>query len=231
MRDGGMNPRLLLVEDDPVSQAFLAEAARELPAEVDCANTIAEAMRVALQHRYDAWLIDANLPDGHGVALLAKLRDLHSFSAYALAHTASKAPEDIQTLLGAGFDAVVSKPLSATEWQAAIRNGLGVAKPPTWDDASALQALSGNGNAVASLRALFLAELPKQHSAILSALETGDAKRACDELHRMKASCGFVGASLMRAAVDALHANPTDLRCRVQFDAAIEATLDARSAL
>ena len=68
MRDGGMNPRLLLVEDDPVSQTYLAEAARALPAEVDCAGSVAEALLLAGQHGYDVWLIDAHMHTSWAVA-------------------------------------------------------------------------------------------------------------------------------------------------------------------
>ena len=72
-----MNPRppcLLLVEDDPVSAAFLRDAAAALPARVVDAGTLAEAMAEAAATRFDLWLVDANLPDGRGESLLQALR-------------------------------------------------------------------------------------------------------------------------------------------------------------
>ena len=229
MRDGGMNPRLLLVEDDPVSQIYLAEAARALPADVDCAGSMAEALSLAGQHRYDAWLIDANLPDGSGADLLARLRVAHPSPCIpALAHTASTLTEDLTALRAAGFDAAISKPLPPGTWQSAIRRCLPDAAPaPTWDDASALRALNGSADAMASLRQLFLAELPRQRRAIDAALDAGDADAAQAELHRLKASCGFVGAQRMRRAVDDLHAAPLDREARAMFDAAAAETLNA----
>ena len=224
-----MNPRLLLVEDDPVSQAYLADAARALPAEVDCAGSLAEAIALAAQARHDLWLIDANLPDGSGTALLACLREtLPGPHPAALAHTASKLQEDLAALQAAGFDAVVSKPLPVQDWQAAIRQCLGDAEPePAWDDAGALRALNGNADAVASLRELFLAELPRQQRAITAALEAGDEETARAELHRLKASCGFVGAARMRRAAEALDARAFDPQARARFDAAVGETLAA----
>lgn len=229
MRDDGMNLRLLLVEDDPVSQAYLADAARALPAEVDCAGSVAEALLLAAQHRYDAWLIDAHLPDGNGPDLLARLRTAHPLPRIpALAHTASTVAEDLMRLRTAGFDAAISKPLAPDAWQSAIRRCLPDTAPtPTWDDASALRALNGNADAVASLRQLFLAELPRQQQAIKAALDAGDADAAQAELHRLKASCGFVGALQMRRAVDELHAGLFDRAAREQFDIATASTISA----
>lgn len=225
MRESGMNPRLLLVEDDAVSQAYLADAARALPATVDCAGTLADALALAAQHQYDAWLIDAHLPDGRGADLLARLRQSQPApNPPALAHTATQQPEDLDALHTAGFDAVVSKPLSIDAWQAAVRQCLADADADaasSWDDDSALRALNGNAEAVSSLRQLFLAELPRQRRLIRNALDTGDDDAARAELHRLKASCGFVGAMRMRQAVDALHAAPADAHARDRFDAAI----------
>src|SRR5678816_1058340 len=81
-----MTPRILLVEDDPVSRTFLQAAAEALPAHVDTATTCAEAIHRAGRQTYDLWLIDANLPDGLGSGLLATLRSL-SATTPALAQT------------------------------------------------------------------------------------------------------------------------------------------------
>ncbi len=226
-----MNLRLLLVEDDPVSQAYLAEAARALPAHVDCAGSLAEALPMAAQRDYDAWLIDAHLPDGEGAALLARLHaSLPPPHPPALAHTASQQQEALAALKAAGFDGVVSKPLAAGAWQAAIRRCLGdPGLMPAWDDAGALRALNGNAEAVASLRDIFLAELPGQHRGIMAAIERGDGDAARAELHRLKASCGFVGAARMRQAADDLHAAPLDAEARKSFDAAVAGTMAAVS--
>ncbi|MGY0503749.1 Hpt domain-containing response regulator [Luteimonas sp. e5] len=227
MRDERMNPRLLLVEDDATSQAFLAAAAGALPADVHCAGSRAEAL--AMAGEFDAWLIDAHLPDGSGIELLAELHARRSESAapapFALAHTASRLEEDLERLRAAGFDAAVAKPLDSAQWQAAIREGLAARNPRDWDDAAALRALNDNPEAVRGLRALFLAELPKQSSAIRTALEAGDAARARDELHRLKASCGFVGAQALRLAADALHAAPDDQRHWQRFRDAVARVL------
>ncbi len=227
MRDGGMNPRLLLVEDDPASRAFLIAGTRSLPADVDGAGSMQEALALASRHRYDAWLIDARLPDGRGAELLARLRALHPGPLPpALGHTASHLPDDLEALRAAGFDVVISKPLPIAEWQSAIRHLLGQEDAAHWDDALALRALNGNAAGMEALRGLFRMDLPMQHRAIRDALAAGDVGDARDQLHRLKASCGFVGAPRLRGIVDRLDAAPHDVAALSAFDAEVAALLE-----
>ncbi len=223
-REHTMNPglpRVLLVEDDPVSRDFLSSAAAALPAEVDAVDTIAAAMACSTQCRHDVWLFDANLPDGSGGDLLRMLRVGHP-NTPALAHTASRDRAELDALIVAGFGEVLIKPLRVDEWQSAIRRALGqptgtsvstthaCGKLPVWNDDAAVTALNGNARHVAALRDLFLGELPAQRDALLAALHRQDHAAAHEVLHRMKASCGFVGASRLLAAVEALDAAPFD---------------------
>ena len=68
----GTMPSILLVEDDPISALFLSAALEGLPANVQVAADCAQAR--AASGPFDAWLIDANLPDGSGAVLLQQLR-------------------------------------------------------------------------------------------------------------------------------------------------------------
>ena len=234
-----MNPRILLVEDDPTSRAFLLAATEALPAHVDAAATMAEALALATHHDYALWLIDANLPDGSGRALLARLR-AQGASAPAIAHTASHERGEHDALLAAGFVATIAKPLPGAEWQAAIRDVLDcagathaptgadapagtpeLASVPVWDDATALSALAGNADSVAALRRLFVDELPGVRDALAHAARQRDVDDMRDHLHRLRASCGFVGAARLDAAASALREAPlSDAALRVFLDAA-----------
>ena len=117
-----MNPRLpclLLVEDDPVSAAFLRDAAAALPARVVGAGTLAEAMAEAAATRFDLWLVDANLPDGRGESLLQALR-ARGDATPALAHTAAADAPMRERLLAAGFADVLCKPIGVPDLHAAV---------------------------------------------------------------------------------------------------------------
>ena len=228
-----MTPRILLVEDDPVSRTFLQAAAEALPADVDAAGTCAEAAHRARQHAYDLWLIDANLPDGLGADLLATLR-LVSPTTPALAHTASEARSDHEALLAAGFIDVLVKPIAVRELQTTICRVLGYdranvdgesrpcARLPDWDDAAALSALKGEPAHVSALRQLFLDELPTQRDAIVAALHRNDSQLARRTLHMLRASCGFVGALRLDDAVRALEADPQSEFALARFQLAVD---------
>ena len=218
-----MNPRLpclLLVEDDPVSAAFLRDAAAALPARVVGAGTLAEAMAEATATRFDLWLVDANLPDGRGEALLQALR-ARGDAPPALAHTAAADAPMRERLLAAGFADVLCKPIGVPDLHAALRLHLpGTLGAPIWDDEAARASLGGEQAHVDALRALFLQELPGQRERIRAAAATGDPAAMRDELHRLVASCGFVGAARLAEAVRALQAAPGDAEQLQRFDVA-----------
>ena len=229
-----MNPRILLVEDDPVSRAFLAAAAEGVPARVASVATCADAVHSEREAASDLWLIDANLPDGSGASLLACLR-ADADATPALAHTASRDPSDHRALHAAGFAEVLVKPLSMEALQVAIRRTLGArvvvaddgspsyAQWPAWDDAAALSALKGEQSHVAALRRLFLDELAGQLRAIDRARADGDMAAIRGVLHRMRASCGFVGAAQLGEAARQLENDPGSVALFDGFRAAADA--------
>lgn len=222
-RSGPSTPRLLLVEDEPASRLFLQAAAAALPAQVDTAERLSEAYALAKNNDYALWMVDANLPDGDGGALLRRLRE-HGLDTPAIAHTAACDDSERQRLLADGFIDVAIKPLSAAAWQDAIRAALdGRAAPaevdashapagaaPVWDDQAATRALGGNPTHVTALRDLFLAELPMAREQVLTAARVHDHDRLRGALHKLRASAGFVGAARVDHAVQALQAMPDD---------------------
>jgi len=208
-----MKPRVLLVEDDPTTRAFLHAATRALGVEIDLAATMRQALAFADATVYSAFLLDARLPDGSGSELLDKLRRAHP-KIPALAHTAVTDPAELQRLRDAGFDAAVSKPLSAADWQAAVRALL--ASPPhtgipIWDDAAALKMLGGDPDDLSALRGLFMRELPEQINTLERARSDQDEAAIKSELHRLRASCGFVGAARLTAAIEHCRDHPEAL--------------------
>lgn len=221
-----MNPNILLVEDDPVSRAFLEAATAALPASVAVAGDAAAARALANAAGFDLWLIDAHLPDATGAGLLAQLRAA-GFATPALAHTATGDEGAHAELRAAGFAGTIAKPIDAASWQAAVRSALRMdarthvadavipdyGHRPIWDDAVALAALNGNAEHVAALRKLFLDELPGMRARIV------DAGTRAATLHRLRASCGFVGAARLDAAVRVLQESNSE--------AALQGVLDA----
>ena len=257
-------PRILLVEDDAPSRAFLAAALAGLPARVATARGAGEALVLAATGGpFDLWLLDAHLPDADGGALLAALR-LLAPATPALAHTATRDAAYAATLLARGFDGMLVKPIALAVLRAAARNALAtlpqglpsamprtrtskaaVAEAPasawfaagaagTVDSADAADALSSTAGAPArgnartrraALRAMFHAELPVQRASVEHALASGDIAAASAVLHRLRASCGFVGAAALGAAVRTLQADPRSLDALRRFGACVDAVL------
>ncbi|QQP96393.1 hybrid sensor histidine kinase/response regulator [Lysobacter enzymogenes] len=232
-------PRVLLVEDDPTSRAFLTAAVEAVPAQVDGADSLAAAMALSASTDYQLWLFDAHLPDGSGIDLLERLRRSHPATP-ALAHTATGESEVRERLIASGFSDVLVKPLPAAAVRCAIRRLLGlpehdlpaVAAPadeaaaPVWDDDTAARALNGNRAHIATLRGLFVQELPNARRSILAAAQLGNLDAVRGELHKLRASCGFVGAARLALAVQALQTQPDSAQELQRFERAAQETVE-----
>lgn len=200
-------PHILLAEDDPVSAAFLCASLTAFPAKITHISTLAKALSFTASNVFDLLLLDANLPDGSGIALLQQLRQ-QGISATALAHTAEYAPAAHGRLLDAGFSAVLKKPIPLEDLHTVLRQYLPAAFLPIWDDQHALRVLGGQQAHVHAMRELFLVELSKQVHDICLASENKNEAELRDILHRLSASCGFVGATQLASAVQQLREQP-----------------------
>ncbi len=227
-------PRILLVEDDAVSAAYMGEVAASLPALVDVAGSVAEALAMDGIHRHALLLIDAHLPDGRGATLLQALR-AQGVVAPALAHTAAAETTLRDELLSAGFVEVLRKPLGMIELRQALKRHLPqtmappttLADLPCWDDPAALAALGGQSANVDALRGLFVEELPGQRHRITRACIDGNAAAVLDELHRLVASCGFVGAAQLGQVVRQMQASPLDRGALAALQSAVDGVLQS----
>lgn len=217
-----MNVAVLLAEDEPVSRLFLVEALTSLGVRCEAVEDGNEAVRRACDTRFDALLLDLNLPGCNGVELLACVRanaDAASRDAPALALTADDDDATRRRLLDAGFAAVATKPIGVARLAETLAVlGLSVGEgthvvadraastTQLWNDDAALAAAGGNRDIVETLRGMLRAELPGQRQRIAAALERNDIDAARGELHRLQASCGFCGAPRLAASSGALHA-------------------------
>ena len=132
-----------------------------------------------------------------------------------MAHTAASDAASTEALIAAGFQQVLVKPLPASTLQRSVRLILGLvdapesmtwaeAPLPDWDDEGATRALNGNREHIDALRRLFISELPAVTDRVRNAFRNEDFQGLQGELHRLRASCGFVGAARLHRAVQAL---------------------------
>ncbi|MDX2179035.1 MAG: response regulator [Bryobacteraceae bacterium] len=105
--------RRILVADDKAAGRELVRAALE-----SCGHIVVEAtdgivaLQMAARERPDLIILDLQMPNADGYAVIARLRADERFAATPMiALTASAMPADRQRALSAGFSAYIAKPV------------------------------------------------------------------------------------------------------------------------
>ncbi len=115
--------RVLLAEDNPVNQRVASHLLKKLGCEVMLAATGRAAVDAWRTGGFDIVLMDCQMPVLDGFGATAEIRSLERSGARTpiLAMTANAMRGDREQCLAAGMDGYVSKPVSAAELAAAIR--------------------------------------------------------------------------------------------------------------
>jgi CheY-like chemotaxis protein len=105
--------RVLVVEDNPVSQLLAAEVFKRLGCQVDVVGNGLEAVDVFTQLPYDLVLMDCDMPVMNGFDATRRIRGLEGAGRHVpiIAMTASALQGDAEKCLAAGMDDFMSKPL------------------------------------------------------------------------------------------------------------------------
>jgi two-component system OmpR family response regulator len=126
--------RILLIEDDPVIADFVSKGLRESGFVIDHAADGEDGLRLALDARYDAAIVDLMLPKVDGLTLIDRLR-ARGRRTPVLILSAKHSVDDRVRGLQAGGDDYLTKPFAFAELvarlQALIRRATGVAEPTT----------------------------------------------------------------------------------------------------
>ena len=123
--------RILIVEDDVDIAQGLQETLRQEGYAADIAGNLAQAWGVLTSEPVDAVLLDLGLPDGDGLTLLARVRDLRPGQVVRPEHdlpmlimTARDAVPDRVMGLDGGADDYLVKPFDVQELLARLRLAL-----------------------------------------------------------------------------------------------------------
>ena len=207
-------PCVLVVDDDPVSLGFLTAALGQCGCRAVPAASAHAALAALADATIDLLLIDRRLPDGDGDELLRRLR-ARGVVAPAVATSADITPADRERLIEAGFVATLGKPASVAAIHAVVERHLSLAAPfpshcgeegardhdgTVLDEGAALAAIGGDRAAMHALRRLLAGELDGLIAALSSDGPAIDSAALADNLHRLRASCGFCGAPALGAA-------------------------------
>lgn len=113
--------RVLLVEDELEIQGFLRQSLSEAGYDVDAAQNGAAATLCAAQKKYDALIVNLNLPDQDGIDLILQLRR-SGVTAPVLILSARRSVDDRVQGLEQGGDDYLTKPFAIAELLARLRN-------------------------------------------------------------------------------------------------------------
>jgi PAS domain S-box-containing protein len=121
--------RLLVAEDDAISALVVQRILEKLGHSVIVARDGREAVEMAQAQRPDLILMDVSMPELDGIEAAAAIREAERRDGRPgipiVALTAHAMAGDRETLLQAGMDDYLSKPVSRTELQAAMGRLLG----------------------------------------------------------------------------------------------------------
>ncbi|HST28858.1 MAG TPA: hypothetical protein VLK26_10870, partial [Rudaea sp.] len=100
-------------------------------------------------------------------------------------------------LRAAGFVDVLEKPASVQRIAETVRRRLPQDAPALLDDEAALNCIGGDAGALHALRGLLVRELEQLEDDLTRGDLAANVARLGERLHRLRASCGFCGASAL----------------------------------
>jgi signal transduction histidine kinase/CheY-like chemotaxis protein len=130
--DGAMPAHVLVAEDNPVNQRVAMRLLEKMGCGVDLASNGREAVELVALRRYDAVLMDCQMPVMDGFEATAAIRratdgagalPIIAMTAYALAG-------DRDRCLAAGMTDYLAKPIDATELRSVLARCLATVKAP-----------------------------------------------------------------------------------------------------
>ncbi|MDB6069377.1 MAG: His Kinase (phospho-acceptor) protein, partial [Verrucomicrobiales bacterium] len=214
--------RLLLAEDNAINRKLALAALSQMGCTADVAVDGHEALRAAKATRYDAILMDVQMPGMDGLESTQYIRQWEAQTGTPrtriIALTANALSGDREICLQAGMDDYLSKPirleaLRATLQQVCDDSPTEAARsvpvePMTAPSAAtlALQQLAGELSAsdAAALAADFLDDLPNQLQAIRASLLAGNAEESKRHAHSLKGTSSIFRLEGLQRASDAV---------------------------
>lgn len=116
---------ILIVEDNEKNMKLVRDIVRHKGHATIEASTGEDGVRLAIEQQPDLILMDIQLPGIDGVEALRRIRAHSALDAVpVIAVSASVMPDDQRHIVGSGFDAFVSKPISLKPFVAVIERFL-----------------------------------------------------------------------------------------------------------
>lgn len=118
-----MKASILLVDDEPAIQFGFTKYLSKAGYSVSAVSSIAEAHETFLSNRFDAALIDLNLPDGKGIDLIRELREAYPGIAIVMISGEGDIPLAVEAMR-LGADNFLTKPVNMAELEVFLQKSL-----------------------------------------------------------------------------------------------------------
>ncbi|NML45034.1 response regulator [Ramlibacter sp. G-1-2-2] len=115
---------ILIVEDNDRNMKLFRDLLQFAGYRTIEASTGAQGLAAARQHQPDLVLMDIQLPDTDGVAVLRSIREEAGLRMPVLAVSASVMPDDQQRVVVSGFDGFITKPIHVKSFLATVKQAL-----------------------------------------------------------------------------------------------------------
>ena len=215
---------VLLVEDNPFNQELASDLLGRAQIVVQVANNGREAIDMLARQRFDAVLMDCQMPVMDGYAATRELRSNPKWRDLPIiAMTANAMVGDREKVLAAGMDDHIAKPIDVTEMFATlarwIRRDVVVAGTgfPGIDSAAALDRVMGDEALYRRLLGKFRDREAGFAARFGAACGAHDMPTATRLAHDLKSESGTLGATAVSEAAEALEqacsngAGPADI--------------------
>ena len=206
--------RVLVVEDDPVSQRALLALLGGLGYQAEPASSGMEAVEACERSAFDLVLMDCDLPGMDGFKATAWIRQREGGARHTpiIAVTASMGLGEREQCLAAGMDEFLAKPVREDALSDALERWLAPRHPPAPvpDDAPPARAsclpaghplraleAKGLGRVAAEIIDVFLQTTPQRLADIRAASERGKTDALASLAHTLKGAAVQVGARQM----------------------------------
>jgi PAS domain S-box-containing protein len=205
------NRHALVVEDNEINrklmQALLSRAGYSVVAVVNGRDALDAVDRT----RFDAILLDIQMPDMDGYSIARAIREGQAGSAnrevFIVAITAGALPGDREKCLAAGINEYLSKPVDRSELLAVLgRRGEAGAVPTTCAQPlhilaidEALDRMGGDYDILQESLAIFVEQAPRRFKQLQASVAKNDCAAIKNEAHALKGATLTIGAEALSA--------------------------------
>ncbi len=206
--------KVLIAEDHPVNSEFAFEILNARGHQVSVVENGAEALYLFKREVFDIILMDLSMPVLDGVQTTLRMRELEStMSRYTpiIAVTANTDMRRRESIIAAGADSILNKPVIAKELIIATEEAAGPgeensekAKIETtsckkrvsvpFDSEEALRHVNGNRSLLHRLISTFLSDAPQRIERLRIAVGRANVDEMHEAAHSLKGAAGYIGA-------------------------------------